>query len=126
MHDLKIADLCFVLWVQYNAPRDLAARFLDCGTASVRKRSTRALTKEKYMVFDILSFRNCLCGYDMIQVTVGFIIWARPCRIFGTVREFGFLYCYLTGAGFHTPIPAKKAEKEIACPDEAPSAQSFS
>ena len=56
VHDLKIADLCFVLWVLYNAPRDLTAGFLDCGTAPVRKRSTRALTKEKYMVFDILSF----------------------------------------------------------------------
>ena len=22
-------------------------------------------------VFDILSFRNCLCGYDMIQVAAG-------------------------------------------------------
>ena len=46
-HDLKIADLCFVKWVQYNAPRDLAARFLDAsGTAPVRKRSIRALPKE--------------------------------------------------------------------------------
>ena len=86
MHDLKFADLCFVLWVYYNAPRDLAAGVLDSGTASVRKRSTRALTKEKYMVFDILSFWNCLCGYDMIQVAVGFIFWARPYRKFGTVR----------------------------------------
>ena len=47
VHDLKIADLCFVKWVQYNAPRDLAARFLDSsGTAPVRKRSIRALPKE--------------------------------------------------------------------------------
>jgi hypothetical protein len=99
VHDLKFADLCFVLWVQYNAPDDLAAGFLDAGTAPVRKRSTRAPTKEKYMVFDILSFRNCLCGYDMIQVTAGFNFWARPYRKFGTVREFGYLYCDLTGRG---------------------------
>ena len=99
VHDLKIADLCFVLWMQYNAPDDLAAGFLDSGTAPVRKHSTKALTKEKYMVFDILSFRNCLCGYDMIQVTAGFNFWARPYRKFGTVREFGYLYCDLTGRG---------------------------
>jgi hypothetical protein len=78
------------------------------------------------MVFDILSFQYCLCGYDMIQVTVSWSIWARPYRKFGTVHEFGFLYCDLTGAGFLVAIPAKKGEKEIACPDEAPSAQSFS
>jgi hypothetical protein len=67
------------------------------------------------MVFDILSFLNCLCGYDMIQVTACFIFWARPCRKAGTVREFGFLYWHLTGAGFLSSIPAKKGEKEIAC-----------
>jgi hypothetical protein len=64
VHDLKFANLCFVLWVQYNAPHDPAAGFLDSGTASVRKRSTKALTKEKYMTFDILSFsarRNSFC-----------------------------------------------------------------
>jgi hypothetical protein len=31
-----------------------------------------------------------------------------------------------TGAGFMVGIPGKKGEKEIACPDESPSAQSFS
>ena len=107
---------------QYDAPHDLAAGFLDSGTALVRK----ALTKEKYMIFDILSFRNCLCGYDMIQVNAGFIFWVRPYRKFGTVREFGFLYCDLTGAEFRSAIPAKKGEKEIGLRDEAPSAQSFS
>jgi hypothetical protein len=39
---------------------------------------------------------------------------------------FGFLYCDLTGAEFLVAILAKKAENEIACRDEAPSAQSFS
>ena len=78
------------------------------------------------MVFDILSFRNCLCGYDMIQVTVSCNIWARPYRKFGIVHEFGFLYCDLTGAEFLVAIPGEKGEKEIACRDEAPSAQSFS
>ena len=98
--------------MQYNAPHDLAAGFLDSGTAPVRKHSTKALTKEKYMVFDILSFRNCLCGYDMSKVTVGFIFWARPCRKFGTVREFGFMYCDLTGAGFLSSIPEQKRAKK--------------
>jgi hypothetical protein len=74
---------------------------------------------------DILSFRNCLCGYDMIQVAVGSGFWARPYRKFGNVREFGFLYCDLNGAGFLSPIPGKKGENKIACRDEAP-AQSFS
>ena len=46
VHDHKIAYLCFVLWVQYNAPHDPAAEFLDSGTAPVRKRSTKALTKD--------------------------------------------------------------------------------
>jgi hypothetical protein len=41
----------------------------------------------------------------------------------GTVREFGFMYCDLTGAGFRTAILAKKGENKIACRDEAPSAQ---
>jgi hypothetical protein len=61
----------------------------------------------------------------MMQVTVGFNwnFWARPYRKFGTVREFGFLYCYLTGAGFLAPIRTKKALTQIACRDEAPSAQ---
>ena len=80
------------------------------------------------MVFDILSFRNCLCGYHMIQVTAGFIFWVRVCRKFGIVSEFGFLYCYLTGAGFLARNRTKKTlhVTQIACRVEAPSAQSFS
>jgi hypothetical protein len=53
-------------------------------------------------------------------------VFSNNLFFFGTVREFGFLYCYLTGAGFLAPIRAKKAENKIACRDEAPSAQSFS
>jgi hypothetical protein len=72
------------------------------------------MPKEKYLVFDILSFRNCLCGYDMGKVTAGFIFWARACRKFGNVHEFGM-----------SRNLGEKAEKEIACRVEAPSAQSF-
>ena len=42
---------------------------------------------------------------------------------FRTVREFGFMYCDLTGAGFRSHIPTNKALTQIACRDEAPSAQ---
>jgi hypothetical protein len=59
-------------------------------------------------------------------VTAGFIFWVRPCRKFGTVCEFGFLYCDLTGAGFLVAILAKKALTQIACRDALPLAQSFS
>ena len=58
--------------------------------------------------------------------TAGFIFWVRVCREFGIVGEFGFLYCYLTGAGFLARNRTKKALTQIACRVEAPSAQSFS
>jgi hypothetical protein len=44
---------------------------------------------------------------------------------FGIVREFGFLYCDLTGAGFLVGILAKKALTLSACRDEATTVEGF-